>query len=65
MTHLTTESRNPAAEKIDTFSPLEIVRLMNAEDACVAEAVGFRGEVVGNGERDALSGLRDSRRAKR
>lgn len=35
-----TESRNPASERIDTLSPLEIARLMNAEDAKVAEAVG-------------------------
>jgi N-acetylmuramic acid 6-phosphate etherase len=37
---LTTESRNPASEGIDGLSPLEIVHLMNAEDATVAEAVG-------------------------
>jgi N-acetylmuramic acid 6-phosphate etherase len=37
---LTTESRNPASEGIDGLSALEIVRLMNAEDAGVAEAVG-------------------------
>jgi N-acetylmuramic acid 6-phosphate etherase len=37
---LTTESRNPASEKIDTLSPLEFVHLMNAEDATVSEAVG-------------------------
>jgi N-acetylmuramic acid 6-phosphate etherase len=36
----TTEARNPASERIDSLSPLEIVRLMNAEDARVAEAVG-------------------------
>ncbi len=35
----TTESRNPASERIDTLSPLEIVRLMNAEDASVPAAV--------------------------
>ena len=37
---LTTESRNPASEKIDTLSPLEFVHLMNAEDATVSAAVG-------------------------
>jgi N-acetylmuramic acid 6-phosphate etherase len=36
----TTESRNPASEGIDTLTPLQIVRLMNAEDALVAPAVG-------------------------
>jgi N-acetylmuramic acid 6-phosphate etherase len=36
---LTTEGRNPASEAIDRLSAVEIVRLMNAEDARVAEAV--------------------------
>lgn len=36
---LTTEARNPASERIDGLTPHEIVRLMNAEDAKVAEAV--------------------------
>ncbi len=37
--HLTTESRNPASEHLDGLSPLEIVELINAEDAKVAAAV--------------------------
>ena len=37
---LTTEGRNPASERIDSLSAHEIVRLMNSEDARVAEAVG-------------------------
>jgi len=37
---LTTEQRNPASEKIDSLSAIEIVQLMNSEDAKVAEAVG-------------------------
>ncbi len=37
---LTTEGRNPASEAIDHLSALEIVRLMNREDAHVPEAVG-------------------------
>jgi N-acetylmuramic acid 6-phosphate etherase len=36
---LTTEGRNPASEEIDRLSALEIVRVMNREDARVAEAV--------------------------
>ena len=40
--HLLTESRNPRSEAIDTLSPAEIVRLMNAEDAKVVAAVGPR-----------------------
>jgi N-acetylmuramic acid 6-phosphate etherase len=34
-----TETRNPATENIDTLSSLDIVRLMNDEDAFVARAV--------------------------
>jgi N-acetylmuramic acid 6-phosphate etherase len=40
LSRLTTELCNPASERIDVLSPLEIVRLMNSEDATVAEAVG-------------------------
>lgn len=36
---LATERRNPASANIDCMSPLEIVTLMNAEDAGVANAV--------------------------
>lgn len=36
----TTESSNPASSQIDTLSALEIVRLMNAEDATVPLAIG-------------------------
>jgi N-acetylmuramic acid 6-phosphate etherase len=44
--HLTTESRNPASEGIDGLSAVEIVRLMNAEDGRVAEAVGREAAAV-------------------
>lgn len=37
---LTTEQRNPASEKIDQLSAIEIVQLINREDQRVAEAVG-------------------------
>lgn len=37
---LTTEQRNPASDEIDRLSSLEIVRVMNREDATVPEAVG-------------------------
>jgi N-acetylmuramic acid 6-phosphate etherase len=43
---LTTEARNPASEQIDRLTPLEIVRLMNAEDATVADAVGQVAEPI-------------------
>ena len=37
---LTTESRNPASTDLDRLSALDIVKLINAEDAIVATAVG-------------------------
>jgi N-acetylmuramic acid 6-phosphate etherase len=46
MSKLTTEARNPASEQIDTLAPLEIVRLMNVEDARVPEAVGREAEPI-------------------
>jgi N-acetylmuramic acid 6-phosphate etherase len=44
--HLLTESRNPRSESVDTLSPLEIVRLMNSEDAKVVEAVSAEAELI-------------------
>ncbi len=44
MDHLQTEARNPASTRLDELSPLEIVRLMNAEDARVAPAVAAQAE---------------------
>lgn len=46
MTKLTTEARNPASARIDTLTPLEIVRLINADDANVAAAVGREAESI-------------------
>jgi N-acetylmuramic acid 6-phosphate etherase len=43
---LTTEARNPASEQIDRLDPLEIVRLMNAEDATVPSAVAEVAEPI-------------------
>ncbi|MAX36871.1 MAG: N-acetylmuramic acid 6-phosphate etherase [Gimesia sp.] len=37
--HLTTEQRNPASDQIDSMNSLEIVQLMNEEDARIAAAV--------------------------
>jgi N-acetylmuramic acid 6-phosphate etherase len=39
LARLTTEARNPASAEIDRLSSLEIVRLMNSEDAVVAAEV--------------------------
>lgn len=44
--HLTTEQRNPASDKIDAMSSLEIVQLMNAEDAGVAAAVAKESKTI-------------------
>jgi len=38
---LTTEARNPASSEIDRLSSLEIVRIMNAEDAGIAPAIAL------------------------
>lgn len=43
---LTTEARNPASEAIDTLSSLEIVQLMNREDARIADAIVAQAEVI-------------------
>jgi len=43
---LTTEARNPASDRIDRLSSLEIVRLMNDEDAKVAVAVAEQAEPI-------------------
>jgi N-acetylmuramic acid 6-phosphate etherase len=44
--HLTTEARNPASERRDSLTPLELVRLINAEDAKCAQAVAEAAEPI-------------------
>jgi N-acetylmuramic acid 6-phosphate etherase len=46
MDHLITEARNPASAELDKLSTLELVRLMNREDAGVASAVALQLENV-------------------
>ena len=46
LARLTTEAVNPASAEIDRLSPLEIVHLMNREDAHVAQAVGREAEAI-------------------
>jgi N-acetylmuramic acid 6-phosphate etherase len=46
MDHLLTEARNPASVVLDALTPIEIVRLMNAEDAKVASAVATQAESI-------------------
>lgn len=43
---LTTETPNPASARLDELSPIEIVRLMNAEDAKVAPAVAREADKI-------------------
>jgi N-acetylmuramic acid 6-phosphate etherase len=43
---LTTEARNPASESIDQLSTLEIVQVMNREDATVATAVAREEQAI-------------------
>src|SRR6478735_7813901 len=58
MTRSTTEARNPASEKIDTLSALEIVRLMNAEDSRVTEAVGLQAGPIARAVEEIANRLR-------
>ncbi len=44
--HSLTEARNPASAAIDTAPTLELVRIMNGEDAKVAPAVGAEAEAI-------------------
>ena len=44
--HLTTEQRNPASDRIDSMSSLEIVQLMNEEDAKIAVAVNKEARTI-------------------
>jgi N-acetylmuramic acid 6-phosphate etherase len=46
MDHLLTEARNPSSVDLDALSSLEIVRLMNAEDARVPPAVAEVAEAI-------------------
>src|SRR5438552_12121034 len=44
--HLQTEARNPASTNLDELTPLQLVRLMNAEDARVVPAVAAQAEAL-------------------
>jgi N-acetylmuramic acid 6-phosphate etherase len=46
MDHLQTEARNPASTNLDELTPLQLVRLMNSEDACVIPAVASQAEAI-------------------
>lgn len=44
--HLLTEAQNPHSMKLDRFTPLELVQLMNAEDAKIIPAVASQAEAI-------------------
>src|SRR5437762_14243505 len=44
--HLQTEARNPSSTSLDELTALEVVRLMNAEDAQVAAAVATQADAI-------------------
>jgi N-acetylmuramic acid 6-phosphate etherase len=46
MDHLQTEARNPASTNLDELMPLQLVRLMNAEDARVIPAIATQAEAI-------------------
>ncbi len=46
LNNLTTEASNPASKRLDTLNALELVQLMNAEDAKVAQAVALEQNVI-------------------
>ena len=53
-----TEQRNPRSGGIDRLSSLEIVRVINAEDALVAAAVGQQAEAIARAADLALAAFR-------
>ncbi|MCY4572418.1 MAG: N-acetylmuramic acid 6-phosphate etherase [Gemmatimonadetes bacterium] len=57
-----TEQRNPRSAAIDRLSSLEIVRVINAEDARVAAAVGGEAEAIARAVDLALAAFRDGGR---
>ena len=46
MDQLQTEARNPASAELDELTPLQLVRLMNAEDAKVTSAIASQAEAI-------------------
>jgi N-acetylmuramic acid 6-phosphate etherase len=62
MDHLLTEARNPASVDLDALTPIEIVRLMNAEDAKVAPAVAAQAESMARTVEVIAERLRDGGR---
>lgn len=53
--HLTTEARNPASAEIDSLSAIEIVHLINSQDATIADAIARVAEPIAKAI-DAIAG---------
>lgn len=47
LSKINTEARNEKSSHIDEMSAFEIVKLINSEDAIIAEAVGKQSEIIG------------------
>src|SRR5262249_11163064 len=62
MDHLQTEGRNPASSRLDELTPLELVRLMNAEDARVIPAVASQEQAIARAIEVIADRLRDGGR---
>ena len=62
MNHLQTEARNPASTNLDELSPLQLVRLINAEDAHVIPAVASQAEAIARAVEVIAERLRDGGR---
>src|SRR5262245_38758488 len=60
--HLQTEGRNPASTNLDELTPLELVRLMSAEDARVLPAVASQAEAIAQAVIVIADRLRDGGR---
>src|SRR5438552_10007369 len=60
--HLQTEARNPASTNLDELTPLQLVRLMNAEDARVIPAVASQAEAIARAVEVIADRLRDGGR---
>ena len=60
--HLTTEAVNPASANLDALAPLELVRLMNSEDARTVAAVAAAAESIAAAIELAVIALRSGGR---
>ncbi len=62
LNRLTTEQRNPASEKVDRLSAIEIVELINREDQTIAAAVGKESNHIAQAIDLVVEGMRQGGR---